>query len=40
MKPVNPGEKVVDNITIGLDSEYLMNKGKNNNVPSERQKIA
>lgn len=40
LKPANPGEKVIDNITIGLDSEYLMNKGKNNNVPSERQKIA
>jgi len=39
MKPAKAGEAISDKITISLDSEYMVNKGKDTNIPMERQKI-
>lgn len=39
MKPAKAGETVIDKMTIALDSDYMVDKGKDNSVPLERQKV-
>lgn len=37
LKPVE-GKEIIDTITVSLDSEYMISKGKDKNIPNERQK--
>ncbi|MEI8009144.1 MAG: hypothetical protein WCI00_07405 [bacterium] len=38
LKPNEKNEAIMDNITLSLDANYMINKGKDQSIPLERQK--